>query len=153
MGNRKQELIAVLQKDLSSTELATFYNRHHIIFERVDLFRDFIISLTKLISNTYLGDDITSPEKQLSHFKWCWNKNLKNFAAENIKFQSKGDHYRYFMKYFVEMFYEKEDKDVQTGLIIQFWTQIMGYLPPRRHIDLGIFIGYYNLMNKNLAIE
>jgi hypothetical protein len=152
-NNRKQELIDTLQKDLSASELVSFYQSRHIIFERVDLFRDFVISLTKIISSTYLGDSITPPEKQFSHFKWCWKKNINNFEKENIYFNVKGSHYDYFMKYYMDTFYTHDDKDLQAKLIIEFWTHIMSYLPIKRSIDLGVFMVLYELLSKNLVLK
>lgn len=153
MGNKKQELIATIKKDLSLTELYTFYHQHNVIFERVDLFRDFAMSLTKIIASTYLGDDYTPPSQQLSHFQWCWNKVVEDFKKEHIYFQPKGVHFRYFCKYFNEMYYDKTDKESQIALITQFWLVTFSYLTPKRHIDLNVFMGLYKLLNKNLTIQ
>jgi hypothetical protein len=30
-----------------------------------------------------MGDDVTSIEQQIKHFKWCWDKTIKNFNKEN----------------------------------------------------------------------
>lgn len=153
MGNRKEELINTLQHDLSPSELIQFYQSHHIVFERVDLFRDFAINLTKIIASTYLGDAITPPEKQITHFKWCWKKNISDFEKEHIYFAQKGGHYQYFIKYFMETYYMHEDKDLQVKLITEFWAHIMSYLPAKRTIDLGVFLGLYELLNKNLVFQ
>jgi hypothetical protein len=153
MGNRKKELIATIQKDLTPNELHTFYTSNNVVFERVDLFRDFVISLTNIISSTYLGDDITPPDQQSKHFDWCWGKNLQNFADEHIYFKAKGSHYKYFKQYFNEIFYVKEDKVMSVQLILKFWSSIMSYLNIRRQIDLRVFIGMYKMLDENLVIQ
>jgi hypothetical protein len=153
MANRKQELLQTIQKDLTNNELLTFYTTNNIVFERIDLFRDFVISLTLLVSSTYLGDTLTSPEQRMKHFDWCWNKNLNNFAEEHIYIKSKGVHYRYFSKYFAETFYAKEDKETSVKLILKFWNSIMSYLSIRRQIDLQVFIGLYKMMDSYLVFE
>lgn len=152
-NNRRQELLDTLQKDLSPTELVNFYQSRHIIFERVDLYRDFLVSLTKLISSTYLGDAITPPIKQVAHFKWCWRKNLSNFETEHIYFQPKGSHFNYLLKYFMETYYYHDDKELQTLAINEFWTHIVSYLPTKRINDLGVFLIIYELMDKNLVFK
>lgn len=155
MGNtsRQKELIAAIKKDLTATELQQFYQRHNIVFERVDTFRDLSISLAKTIHSTYLGDDITPPSQQLQHFKWCWNKVLTEFASEGVYFKPKGTLYQHFAKYFQEMYYSKENKKDEIELVLRYWALIMSYVKPKRHIDLNLFITMYNLMNQNLTIQ
>jgi hypothetical protein len=151
--NRQKELIAAIKKDLTPAELQQFYQQHHIVFERVDLFRDLSVSLTKTIHYTYLGDEITPPSQQLQHFKWCWTKVLSQFASESIYFREKGTLYQYFAKYFQEMYYSKDNKNEEIDLILRYWKMIMSYTKPKRHIDLSIFITMYNLMSQNLTIQ
>jgi hypothetical protein len=153
MANRKKELIDTIQKDLTVTELHTFYTANNVVFERVDLFRDFVISLANIIASTYLGDDITSAEQRMKHFDWCWNKNIQNFAEEHIYFMPKGTHYKYFKKYFTETFYDREDKILSMQLIVKFWYSIMSYLILRRQIDLRVFMGMYKMLEDNLVIQ
>lgn len=153
MTNRKKELLDTIQKDLTSNELNTFYTANNVVFERVDLFRDFVISLTTIISSTYLGDELTSPEQRVKHFDWCWEKNIRNFALEHIYFKSNGSHRQYFTKYFAGTFYTKEDKDEEVKLILKFWRTIMSYLTIRRQIDLRVFMSMYKIMNENLEIK
>lgn len=152
MGNRKKEFIQKIHKNLTENELHLFYNKHNIVFEEVDLFRDFVVNLTYLIGNTYLGDSITPPNKQVSHFNWCWEKNIKDFKKENIQFKDKGSHYSYLLKYFNETFYIKEDKNLSIKLIIKFWMTIMTYIPSKNMRDLGVLLNLYKLMHKNLII-
>ena len=151
MDDKRKEFIKQIHKDLTESELHLFYNKNGIVFEEVDLFRDFVVGLTYIISNTYLGDSITPPKKQLSHFNWCWDKNINNFKKENIYFNEKGSHYAYLVKYFTETFYNNEDKNMAIKLIIKFWVTIMTYLPPKKMIDLGVLLNLYKLMHKNLV--
>jgi hypothetical protein len=153
MGNRQKELIDAIKKDLSPAELQQFYQRYNVVFERVDVFRDLSVSLTKTIHTTYLGDDITPPSQQLQHFKWCWQKVLSDFAKEGIYFKQTGTLYRYFAKYFQEMFYNKENKNEETEIILRYWKFIMSYITPKRHQDLSLFITMYKLMESNLVIQ
>lgn len=153
MGNRQKELIEAIKKDLSPAELQQFYQRYNVVFERVDVFRDLSVSLAKTIHTTYLGDDITPPSQQLQHFKWCWQKVLSDFAKEGIYFKQKGTLYRYFAKYFQEMFYNKDNKVAEIEIIVRYWKFIMSYVTPKRYQDLSLFITMYNLMYQNLSIQ
>jgi hypothetical protein len=153
MGNRQKELLDTIQKDLSLNELHTFYVNNGIVFERVDLYRDFVISLAKIVSSTYLGDDITPPDQQAKHFDWCWNKNIQNFKEEHIYFKLKGSHYKYFKKYFTETFYVKDNKELSMQLIVKFWNTIMSYMGTRRQIDLQVFVGMYKMLDENFVIQ
>lgn len=152
MGNRQKELLASLKKDLTAVELQQFYQQNNVVFERVDAFRDLGISLIKTIHSTYLGDEVTPSSQQLKHFKWCWQKVLADFAKESIYFKERSTLYKYFAKYFNEMFYTKENKDEQVVIIIKYFQFILSYGTPKKHRDLHLFTTMYNLMSQNLVM-
>ena len=66
------KFLKYMSRPLTLDELELIYTSNNIIFERVDLYRDFILTLNDLILTTYLGDDFTNDEEQINHFNWCW---------------------------------------------------------------------------------
>ena len=83
-----------ITKPLPKDEIIIWFNIHNMTYEKIELYGDFFKSLNQIIMDTYLGDSISetkislSPEDNLSHFKWCWNKTIGNFKKENIKIKT-----------------------------------------------------------------
>ena len=72
-----------ITKPLPKDEIIIWFNIHNMTYEKIELYGDFFKSLNQIIMDTYLGDSISetkislSPEDNLSHFKWCWNKSYQ----------------------------------------------------------------------------
>ena len=105
----KKEIVNLtdyLTKPLSLEQQEHLNKKNDIIIEYVDLFIDFMTSLTTIINKTYLNEDIINSEYYIiKHFNWCWEKNIKNFEKENIGINSQGEHYEFVYNYFYEKFY------------------------------------------------
>ncbi len=118
--------------------------------EKVELFRDFSISLTYLIEDTYLGDDvIQTQDDQINHFNWCWDQNIKNFSRENIIFQTKGEHYYYYLAYFIDIYYGNSNKT--KGLfqkIVGFWDDILSIDVLKTKSEHDLLCEIYKIMDK-----
>jgi len=62
-------------KQLSFEQVTYLNTINNITQEKVELFRDFSISLTYIIENSYLGDDVIEyQDDQINHFNWCWGR-------------------------------------------------------------------------------
>lgn len=103
-----------------------------------------------MVNDTYLGEDvIITDEEKKSHFNWCWKKNIENFSKENIIFKIKGEHYYYLLQYFLQLFYDNENKaDDIFGKIIEFWRRIMSHNSIKSKSDYDIFAETYKLLDK-----
>ena len=132
----------------SGTDMATFksfFINNNIVPERCDLYGDFIISLFLLIFDTYLGDDITNKADQRKHFKWCWNKNVKNFKVEGFYIHS-SDLYDYFQEFVMSTYYtslNKSDKK-QLNDITGLWKFLFDCNKPKSKVDTELLIDVYN---------
>ena len=105
-GNK---FIDYFSKPLTFDQLNYLNNLNSVTIEKVELFRDFTITLTYYIYDTYLGDDVMYKESDITgHFNWCWNKTISNFVKENIFFEERGEHYYYHMNYFMDTFYNSD---------------------------------------------
>lgn len=137
-------------KPLSIEQITYLNTINNISSERVDLFRDFTLSLMHLINDTYLGDDtITTKEDQINHFNWCWDQNIKNFAKENIHLQSKGEHYYYYLTYFTDFYYTDDKKnDESFNKLLIFWNETISMELPKTKSDYDLFAEIFNVMNK-----
>ena len=90
-----------MSKPVPNHEVEVWFQVHNIIPEKVDLFGDIFLYLSKVILDTYLGDQtsetkiILTVEDISNHFDWCWKKMLKDFELENLKIKRQGEHKDY----------------------------------------------------------
>ena len=142
--------IEYFSKPLNNEQLLYLNSINKVIYERVEVYNDFFVSLCYIIYDTYLGDDvITTEEDQKAHFNWCWNKNLDNFNKENIIFAVMGEHYYYCYNYFNDIFYGNSDKSkLLFNKIIEFWVNNFSMGKNKTKSEYDMFIEIYKIMNK-----
>jgi hypothetical protein len=139
-------------------DVEVWFNVNNMIYEKRQLFSDLTFSLYYLISSTYLGDDldntsetklVLSQEDKLTHFDWCWKKTLDNFSKENIKFNVKGEHREYYEKFFMDLFYNAENKTISEN-IVNFFQELFDEEKMFTKSDLDMLTEMYKLLNKNI---
>jgi hypothetical protein len=145
-------------KPVNHDDVEVWFNVNNMIHEKRQLFSDFTFSLYHLISSTYLGDDldntsetklVLSQEDKLKHFDWCWKKTLDNFLKENIKFNVKGEHREYYEKFFMDLFYNAENKSISEN-IVKFFEELFDEEKMFTKSDLDMLTEIYKLLNKNI---
>ena len=92
-----------------------------------------------------------SEEDNKKHFDWCWNKTLDNFKKESIIFETKGEHYDYFLSLFSELYY-KQNKEVIRNSIDVFFNDLFNREKPFTQVDLDLIYNIYKTLDKNLLI-
>lgn len=142
--------VEYFSKPMNNEQVIYLNNINKVITERVELYGDFIVSLSYLIYDTYLGDDvIITIEDRKSHFNWCWNKNLDNFNKENIYFTKNGEHYYYCFNYFNDIFYNNGDKSKPLfNKIVDFWANTFSLSKNKTKSEYDFFVEVYKTMNK-----
>jgi hypothetical protein len=139
-------------------DVEVWFNVNNMIYEKRQLFSDLTFSLCYLISSTYLGDDldntsetklVLSQEDKLTHFDWCWKKTLDNFSKENINFNVKGEHREYYEKFFMDLFYNAENKTISEN-IVNFFQELFDEEKIFTKSDLDMLTEIYKLLNKNI---
>jgi len=152
MSNRRQihKFLEYFSKPLSFEQVQYLNTINNIMPEKVELFKEFSISLTYIINDTYLGDDVVEfQEDQINHFNWCWDKNIKNFKDENIFLQQKGEHYYYYLAYFMDIYYGNSNKS--KGLftkIVLFWDDVLSVDLLKTKSEYDLFCEIYKIMDK-----
>ena len=147
-----------ISNPLNYDEVDIWFRSNNIVFEKMDLFCDFTISLTIIINNTYLGSrnngesiiDMTK-EDNVNHFNWCWKHNLKNFEKEGILINENGEHYDYFQSFFVEVFYNNSDDKLKNS-IIDFFTETFDRGKPFTKSDLDVINTIYKSIESNMVL-
>lgn len=147
-----------MMKPVNHDDVEVWFNVNNMIYEKRQLFSDFTFSLYNLISSTYLGDDldntsetklVLSQEDKLKHFDWCWKKTLDNFSKESIKFNVKGEHREYYEKFFMDLFYNAENKTISENIVI-FFQELFDEKKMFTKSDLDMLTEIYKLLNKNI---
>ena len=148
-----------ITKNLNPEQVDIWFRVNNIIPEKMDLYYDLSYGLYLLIRTTYLGydDDFTetkvrmTPEDNLNHFDWCWNKTIENFKKENINFELRGEHYEYFLNLFLEIYYT-QNRDVVRESIDVFFNDLFNREKPFTQVDLDLIYNIYKSLDKNLII-
>lgn len=144
---------------ITSDEVTTWFNMNNIYVEKIELFSDFILSLTKLITDTYLGDFGDKTEATLllndkenrEHFDWCWNKIISNFKNENINFNVDGEHKDYLMLFFHDAFYTQKNELIRES-ILKFFEYMFDVSSQFTKSDLDMLTEIYKKLDKNLNV-
>ena len=150
--NGRQNFLDYINRPISKESIAILYSTNNIIFEKCELYSDYVQSLLRLVFDTYLGDDITSVEQQIKHFKWCWEKNLSDFKNEGINLGS-SKLYNYFLEFLLEVYYTSIDKNDNNELdknLLKLWKNIFNFNSAKTQSDIDTLIEIYLIFEKSL---
>jgi hypothetical protein len=147
-----------ISKPITQDEFDFWVDSNDICFLKLELYRDFVVSLVDLIYNTYLGGDTTnetkitlSYEEELSHFNWCWGKTIENFKKEGLEFEMKGDHYDFIKTFIDETFYGQKSNDVKMSLT-KFFNEVFNVETMFTKSDLDLLTTLYKNLEKNMKL-
>ena len=108
------EFIQYITTPLSYEEMQLLYKANDINYDKCNLYYDFILSLNCKVVNTFLGEDVINSEEDIkNHFIWCIETVISNFKEENIKFKKDEELKEYFFNFYVELFYNQPNKDLE----------------------------------------
>lgn len=146
-------LIEYVSRPMKKEDVLLLYRVNNVTPERTELYLDFVKSLFKLVTSTYLGDDIMDDKEIKKHFNWCWSKVLNNFRKEHIYFDDNVEMYSYFNSLFTEFFYQEEDKsESNINELMNFWVNSFKYEPVKTRSELETFFDLYKLFDKSIHV-
>lgn len=100
-----------IDERINEYEMNKKLKERNIIRERVQIFRDFVNTLSFYIYETYLGRNyIKTQDDELGHFTWVFRKTCDVFAEEDMNFYDNNDIFDIYYQYFRSEFYENDDK-------------------------------------------
>jgi hypothetical protein len=115
-GLSPEEFNQYINKKVDDDKIELFYRANLINPLKIELFKDFIISLIELVHSSYPGDDVYYDDYYLNHCKFCFDKVTANFGKEDLYFD--GDSKEIFDYCYLtleESYYnEKKDKNNMT---------------------------------------
>lgn len=144
-----------ITKPVPKDEVILWFNIHNMNYEKIELIGDIAKSLTKIIMDTYLGENTSETKIRLSeedkrlHFNWCWNKTIENFKKENIIIKPQGEHKEYFESFFMDTYYNQTIESVKLS-IGQFLDEIFDTEIDFTKSDLDLLTELYKLIEKNI---
>ncbi len=107
-----KEMIAKLLEKPTKADIERLYKEFNVNRERVNLYKYFIINLSKKVYETYLGKDCLKTKEDIKgHFEWCFNTNLTEFENIGFKFNKTEEIYDYFLEYYDTTIYSCGDQD------------------------------------------
>jgi hypothetical protein len=150
-GLTPREFFEYVSTPVSEDFTKMFYRAHNITLEKSDLYNEYLLSFFEIVFTTYLGHEhINTKKKMEEHFKWCWEKNNKNFNKEGIQIQNIKEVVDYFREFSLESFYTvKKEKNIETK-IKRVWEKCFEYHGVRTRSELDILGEVYNIFEKAL---
>lgn len=159
LHSNMENFFSYISKPVEDDEFQFWVDSNNICFLKLDLYRDFIMSLVNLVSSTYLGDDTDfetlirlSDEQNTEHFNWCWKKTIENFRKENIHFEPDGEHYEFLKSFLDETFYNQKIKEIKES-VVKFFEEVFNTETMFTKSDLDLVATIYKSLEKNMRIN
>jgi len=144
------EHIQFVTSESHNDQIDTWYRAYNIVYEKTQLYRDFLISLLDLLDSTYLGKDILHEEEDIKkHFLWCFNEIISNFEKEKIYFKKKSLYIEYFWTFFYQTFYLNDNED-KIKRIRDYLSNIFIFNYTKTNTDLEMLTEFYKILDQNL---
>jgi hypothetical protein len=84
-----------------------------------------------------------------NHFKWCWSKVVSNLEKEGIRFNESGEHFDYFLNFFLESFYSY-DSTLVIDKVDKFFSTLFVIKDRKTKSELDIYTELYKTLDNNL---
>ena len=137
------KLLKRMSRPLSMMETELIYDSNRIVYERSDLYLDFILTLNDLVETTYFGHDMMDAEERINHYDWCWNKTCDLVNTKYIKFNRNDAAYVYLLDTYLELFYD-DSRNIPLKLK-NFWKHIFDYSIKKSHPEIDTYIKLYKI--------
>ena len=148
------EFIKYINNPLSFEEMNLLYKANNIKYDKCELYYDFIITLNKLVVETFLGDDVINGEEDIkNHFSWCVGTVLNNFKSENIIFDDTNNLSNYFFYFYIELFYNVNNKNDILEKLNKLPTLSFDYNRIKTRSDMDVLLELYHLFEKILNFK
>ena len=148
------EFIKYITNPLTPEEMQLLYKANNIIYDKCELYYDFILTLNHVVVDTFLGDDvINSTEDIKNHFNWCIEKVLGNFKKEKIIFSNTLDIKEYFYNFYIELFYNQGEKKDCIDKLNKLGDLSFIYGRTKTRSDMDVLLELYRLFEKSLNFK
>lgn len=144
-GLTPDEFNKFLNQKMDEDQIEIFYRANAINPLKVELFRDFTISLLDTIHDTYPGDDVYSDNYYSNHCTYCFNRVINNFTKENLYFDGvRKEIYEYFYLTLEEAYYKDSEKNKTIIALKNVYDKIFDMESMNKtQSDMEIFLDIY----------
>ena len=148
------EFIKYITNPLTVEEMQLLYKANDVKYDKCELYRDFIDTLNKLVTETFLGDDVINSEEDIkNHFDWCIEKVFFNFKKENIIFEDTLNVKEYFFNFYIELFYNVNNKKNSIDKLNKLAFLSFVYSRIKTRSDMDVLLELYRLFEKSLNFK
>jgi hypothetical protein len=141
----QEEFNRFLNKKVEEDVIDLFYRKNLVNPIKVELFREFTLSLLETIHDTYPGDDVDQENYYLNHFTFAFKKIVSNFKEEHLYFN--GDEkevFDYFYLTLEETYYSDKNKSTIIIYLKDLYEKIFDMENfNKTQSDLEIFLDLY----------
>lgn len=159
LHSNMENFFSYISKPVEDDEFQFWVDSNNICFLKLELYRDFVMSLVNLVSSTYLGDETDfetvirlSDKQNTEHFNWCWKTTLENFRKENIHFEPDGEHYEFIKSFLDETFYNQKIREIKES-VVKFFDEVFNTETMFTKSDLDLVATIYKSLEKNMRIN
>jgi hypothetical protein len=144
-GLTPEEFNKFLNQKLDDDKIELFYRANFINPLKAELFHDFTISLLDTIHASYPGDDVSPDGYYFNHFKFCFDKVIKNFSIEQLFFNGDGKEVsEYFYLTLEETYYKDQNKEKTIFALKNLYNKIFDMENMNKtQSDMDIFLDIY----------
>lgn len=149
--NKKSNTNNYLFEKATDGEISKEFNKNNIIRERLDLYKNFVLKLTYLLYDSYLGREYIETEEDVKgHFNWAFNKINSICENMNINFGKGEKIYKTFFEYFYLYLYE-DDNNFQAHY--NFFEKCLNYNSEKTVLELQYLIKLYLMFDYYFDID
>jgi hypothetical protein len=126
-----------------------------IIKDRVEIYKDFALSLLYYINKYYIDRETLNNDVDIfNHFKWCYNKVCDEFKLEGLDFTTNNELIKYYYKYYYHQYYMvNNNQDNSLATYEKFWINIFDFNKQKNRNIINILIEIYNINDKSISIN
>lgn len=122
-----------------------------IIFDRIQLYRDFVINLINYIKKYYIDDGSFDEEDVELFYNWCFNKVCDEFKEEDIDFSDNKNLRKYFKKYFYDnYFFADTNIRFDHEFSLSFWDGVLSSKNLENKKLLYSFVEIYSIFDETI---
>ena len=148
------EFIKYISNPMTLEDMQLMYKANNIVYDKCELYYDFILTLNYIIVDTFLGDDCINSNQDIhNHFIWCIEKVFNNFNKENIVFSHNEDIKEYFYNFYLELFYNQPEKEGVIKKLNKLAELSFDYKRIKTRSDLDVLLELYRLFEKSLNFK
>jgi len=126
--------------------------KHYIIKDRVEVYKDFSLNLLRYIYKYYLDKESLNDDNDIrNHYTWCFNKVCDEFKEEDINFSDNDELKEYFFLYYYHEFYKKKNNsEISIEYFENFWRDIFEIDNQKNKNIINILIEVYTIYDKSI---